>query len=161
MFSTRGLAVALALGLALSGPASAATEHAHGSHGAAALQLTLDNGQKWPTDEALRQGMGEMRRMLATSLGRLHAGEFTPADYAALADRVQAQADYVTANCKLPEDADTQLHVVLGAILEGLAAMRAGADRLQGALRVVRALEAYGGHFDDPDWPSADTRVRR
>ena len=81
MFTTRGFAAALALGLALSGPASAATEHSHASHGAAALQLTLNNGQKWPTDEPLRRGMSEMRSMLVTSLGRIHAGQFTSADY--------------------------------------------------------------------------------
>ena len=69
MITTRAFAsAALALGLALSGPAFAATEQAHASHGAGVLELTLNNGQKWPTDEALRQGMGEMRSMLATSL---------------------------------------------------------------------------------------------
>jgi hypothetical protein len=156
MVTIRAFAAAvLALGLALSGPTFAATEQAHASHGAAALELTLNNGQKWPTDEALRQGMGEMRSMLATSLGRMHAGQFTSADYAALADRAQEQVDYVTAYCKLPEDADAQLHVVLAEILEGVDAMRAGADRLGGARRVVRALEAYGRHFDHPNWTSA------
>jgi hypothetical protein len=156
MITTRAFAAAaLALGLAMSGPTFAATEHAHGSNGAAALELTLNNGQKWPTDEALRQGMGEMRSMLATALERIHVGKFTPADYAALADRVQEQVDYVTANCRLPDEADAQLHVVLGEILEGVDAMTAGADRLQGARRVVLALEVYGRHFDHPNWASA------
>lgn len=104
---------ALALGLALFSPAFAATEHAHGSPGRAALELTLNNGQKWPTDEALRRAMGEMRGLLATSIGRIHASQFTSADYVALADRLQEQIDYVTANCKLPEEADAQLHIVL------------------------------------------------
>jgi hypothetical protein len=53
MFTTRAFAAAtLALGLAVSGPASAATEHSHASHGAAALS-SLNNGQKL-TDEPLR-----------------------------------------------------------------------------------------------------------
>ena len=60
----------------------------------------------------------------------------------------QEQVDFVVANCKLPEEADAQLHVVLAEILEGVDTMRAGADRLGGARRVVRALEAYGRHFD-------------
>jgi hypothetical protein len=148
-------ATALAFALALSSPALAATEHAHGGHGAAALELTLNKGQKWPTDGALRKGMGEMRSLLETSLGRIHAGQFTSADYVALADRVQAEVNYVTANCKLPEEADAQLHIVLGEILEGTDAMKAGADRSQGALRAVLALEAYGRHFDHPSWTAA------
>jgi hypothetical protein len=135
-------------------PGLPATEHAHGSHGAGVLELTL-SGQKLPTDEALRRGMGEMQSMLATSLGRIQVGQFTSADYAALADRVQEQVDYVTANCRLPEEADAQLHVVLGEILEPVDAMRAGGDRLGGARRVVLALEAYGRHFDHPNWTPA------
>ena len=145
-------AIALALSLATFSPALAANEHQHDSHGAAAVELTLNNGQKWQTDEALRRGMGEMRNLLATSLDRVHAGRFTPGDYAALADGLQAQVDYVTANCKLPEEADAQLHIVLVEILEALEIMKTGADRPQGALRAVVALEAYGRHFDHPNW---------
>lgn len=155
MFTTKSFSIAaLALGLALSGPALAATEHAHGGHGGAALELTLNNGQKWPTDEPLRRGMGEMRAAMETSLGRIHAGQFTSADYVALADRLQQQVDYITANCKLPEEADAQLHLVLAELLEGMDAMRDGTDRLNGALRAVVALEAYGRHFEHPDWGS-------
>jgi hypothetical protein len=158
MFTTKLFSVAaLALGLALSGPALAATEHAHGGHGGAALELTLNNGQKWPTDEALRRGMDEMRGAMTGSLGRIHAGQFTSADYVALAERLQQQVDFVTANCKLPEEADAQLHIVLAEILEGIDAMKDGPDRVQGALRTVLALEAYGRYFDHLDW----TPVRR
>lgn len=158
MFTTKLFSVAaLALGLALSGPALAATEHAHGGHGGAALELTLNNGQKWPTDEALRRGMDEMRGAMTGSLGRIHAGQFTSADYVALAERLQQQVDFVTANCKLPEEADAQLHIVLAELLEGMDAMKDGPDRVQGALRTVLALEAYGRHFDHPNW----TPVRR
>ena len=145
---------ALALGLALSGAAFAATEHAQGSPGVAALELTLNNGQKWPTDEALRRGLGEMRSLLATSIGRIHAGQFTSAEYIALADRLHEQVDYVTANCKLPEEADAQLHIVLAEVLEGMDTMKTGADQVQGALRAVVALEAYGRHFEHPNWAS-------
>lgn len=155
MFTTKHFSVvALALGLTLSGPALAATEHAHGGHGGTALELTLNNGQKWPTDEALRRGMGEIRRAMENSIERIHAGTFTSADYVALAERLQQQVDFVTANCKLPEEADAQLHIVLVEILEGMDAMKAGSDRLQGALRTVVALEAYGRHFDHPNWTS-------
>lgn len=153
MYTMKPLAVAaLAFGLALSGPAFAATEHAHGGHGAATIELTLDNGQKWPTDEALRRGMGEMRNAMETSLERIHAGQFTSTDYAALADRLQQQVDYVTANCKLPEEADAQLHIVLAEIIESIDTMRRETDRSQGALKTIAALDAYAEHFDHPNW---------
>lgn len=144
-------AAALAVAL-VSGPALAASEHAHGGHGVSAVELRLNDGQKWPTDEALRKGMSEMRSLLATSLGRIHAGQFTPVDYAGLAERLQQQVDYVTVNCKLPEEADEQLHVVLVEVIEGMEAMKTGAERSEGALRAVAALNAYGRHFDHPDW---------
>ena len=154
MFATRAFAAAaLALGLALSGPAFAATEQAHASHGAGVLELAQQRSEMADRRGAA-PGHGRDAEH-ARNIARIHAGQFTTADYATLADRVQEQVDYVTANCKLPEEADRQLHVVLGAILEGVDAMRAGADRLQGARRVVLALEAYGRHFNHPNWTPA------
>jgi hypothetical protein len=71
-----------------------------------------------------------------------------------LADRA-GSGDDVTANCKLPEEADAQLHIVLAEIIEGIDVIKTGADRLRGAMRVVLALEVYGRNFDHPDWMSA------
>lgn len=114
--------------------------------------MKLNNGQKWQTDAPLRQGMSEIRASVSSSLQRIHNGQFTPAEYAALGDRIQAQIDYVTANCKLPEEADLQLHVSLTQIIEGVAAMKEKTGQEQGALKVVQALNAYGQYFDHPGW---------
>ncbi len=65
---------------------------------------------------------------------------------------MQGQIDYVTANCKLPEEADHQLHVVLGQILDGIAVLKADKGRDQGAVKIVQALELYGAHFDHAGW---------
>lgn len=153
MFTAKHLiAAALAFGLAMPGPVFATTKHAHGKHSGTALELTLNHGKKWPTDTALRRGMDAMRSAIEMSLGQIHTGRFTSADYTALADRLQQQVDYVTANCKLSEKADAQLHLVLAEILEGMDAMRNGSDRSQGALRAASALDAYGRHFNHPNW---------
>ena len=144
--------VALGLGFGISGSGLAATEHAHETHDAAAVEMTLNNGQKWPTDEALRRGMSGIRSALASSLPRIHERRFTPQEFSNLADRVQAHVDDVVANCKLPEDADLQLHVALEHILEGIGAMNAKADQEKGAVAVLQALNAYGEHFDHPGW---------
>ena len=141
---------ALALGLALGtiGTASAAEPHSHG----AAVELKLDHGKKWQTDDALRRGMGEIRQAMAKSLAPIHENTFSAANYDALAASVQTQIDYVVANCKLPEEADQQLHLVLEQILDGIAEMKAASHRDQGAIKIVKALDTYGKYFDHAGW---------
>ena len=155
MFMNKSVAAALAalgLPLGLSVPILAAGSHGHDGHGAAAIELRLNNGQKWQTDEALRTGMSRIRSVIDASLPGIHAGRYSGAEFSALADTVQEQVDYVVANCKLPEDADLQLHIALTQVLDGINAMKEDRNPEQGVLAVVLALEAYGDHFDHPGW---------
>lgn len=139
----------IAFGLALAPTGVVAAEpHTH----AATAQIKLDNGKKWPTDEALRRGMSEVRTAMADALPPIHANKFSRKAFDELAGRVQAQIDYVTANCKLPEEADHQLHIVLEQILDGIAVMRADKGRAEGAVKIVQALELYGTHFNHTGW---------
>ncbi len=159
------LGLGLVLGLAAGGPttalaAGAATlSHGHGGAMSSVLDLRLDNGSKWVTDEALRSGMTAVRTAMAAALPRIHAGSFAPAEYNVLAERVQSQVEHVITNCKLPEAADEQLHLVLAQVQEGAEAMRGGGggssgggDRVAGAVAILQALNAYGGAFDHPGW---------
>lgn len=155
MAMNKSLAVAvLALGLTagLSGAVSAAAPHGHGGHAAPAMELRLNNGQKWWTDEALRTGMSRIRDALDPALPLIHAGRYSAAEFSALADSVQEQVDYVVANCKLPEDADLQLHVALTQVLDGINAMKEESGQEQGAVAILLALNAYAEHFDHPGW---------
>lgn len=144
------VSAAIVLGL-VSGSAPAAEPHKHGDT-AAAGKLQLDNGKKWQTDDALRRGMGEIRVAVAEALTPIHKKAFTPAQYAALAARIQTQIDYVVGNCKLPEAADHQLHLVLEQIIDGVAQMTARTGRDKGAVKIVKALGQYGEYFEDPGW---------
>ena len=144
-------AAALAFGLTFSGAPFAATEHSH-DRSAPAQELRLNNGQKWATDDPLRRGMSEIHSALTASLPRINQGQLTKSDFSALADQIQAQVDFIVTNCKLPEDADFQLHIVLTKVLEGIVAMKAEADQTHGLLAVLEALNAYGDHFDQPGW---------
>ena len=146
-----GVAVGAALALAGAG-ALAASGQGHDGHTAGAMELKLDHGKKWQTDAALQKGMAEIRRTVATSLDKIHHGKASAADYVALADAVERQVDYITQNCKLPADADAELHVVIGEMLEGIETMRKGPDRTEGALKLVTALDGYGDYFDHPGW---------
>ena len=136
----------------LIGPAIAVPQHSHDRSADHGLEMKLNNGRKWETDAPLRQGMAEIRAVVSSSMARIHGGQFSPGEYASLADRIQAQIDYVTANCKLPEDADLQLHISLTQIIEGAAAMKEKSGQEKGAAKVVQALNAYGRHFDHPGW---------
>ncbi len=152
MFTSNMLMPAvIALGLALGAPALAAEPHAHGDK-AAPVQLRLDHGKKWQTDDVLRRGMIEIRAAMAEALTPIHKNAFTPAQYDALAARIQKQIDYVVGNCKLPEAADQQLHLVLEQIIDGVAGMKAAKDRDRGAMKIVRALAQYGEYFDHAGW---------
>ena len=142
-----------ALGLAINTAAGAlaADTHSHDGSGAGA-ELVLDNGVKWETDDALRRGMTDMRNDMAAALPRIHGGEFAPAEYAELADKVDDRIAYLVANCKLSPEADEQLHIVLVEIMDGSAAMRSDADQRHGAIKIIQALDVYPAYFDHPGW---------
>ncbi|WP_198137065.1 hypothetical protein [Nitrobacter hamburgensis] len=118
----------------------------------APVQLQLDHGKKWQTDHALRQGMSEIHTAMEQSLPPIHKKAFTPAQYEALAERIQRQIDYVVGNCKLPEDADQQLHLVLEWIIDGVAVMKAKTNREHGAVKIVEALGKYREYFEPAGW---------
>lgn len=152
MFLSKSLLpTVVVLGFVMGLPALAAEPHAHAGT-AAAVQLQLDHGKKWQTDDILRRGMNEIRMAMAESLTPIHNKAFTPAQYEALAQRIQTQVDYVVGNCKLPEQADQQLHVVLEQIIDGSADMKAATGRDQGAVKIVQALAQYGEYFDHAGW---------
>ena len=75
---------------------------------------------------------------MAQALTPIHENVFTPAQYDALAARTQAQLDYVISNCKLPEAADQQLHIVLEQIIDGIAEMKGATQRDKARRRSCR-----------------------
>jgi hypothetical protein len=144
-------AVTLAFALAVAGPAAAAGEsHEHG-HAAGEAKLVLDHGKKWQTDAPLRQGMGNIRAVVARDVKAIHADKATPKQYQALADKVKGEVAYIVQNCKLPEDADAQLHLVIAELLAGAEAMK-GEHPREGAEQVAKALNQYGQFFSHPGW---------
>ena len=123
-------------------------------HGAAATSgLTLNQGQKWPTDKPLRDGMERIRGLVEPQLSAAHAGKLGPSQYQALAKQIESQVGGIVANCKLEPKADAMLHLVIADIGAGTDAM-AGKDAklppAQGLIKIAQAVNAYGGHFDHP-----------
>ena len=146
--------LAASLMSATAGGGLAAVSPSHPGHAGtgAVAELTLNDSQKWPSDAALREGMTEIRATLSASLGQIHGGNFSAAEYAALADRVKSQVDGVVRNCRLPPEADAQIHLVIADILDGAEMMRKDNGRIEGAIKLMRTLHTYGNHFDHPGW---------
>ena len=141
------------LGFAAAGPSLAARSAHDHDHGAAAVTLQLNAGQKWETDAPLRAGMGEIRQAMAGSLQAIHTHKMSAKAYDGLAKKVQSAVGQIVAQCKLPPAADAQLHLVIADLLVGadqMAGKVKGAPRVDGAVKVIGALKAYGTYFDDP-----------
>lgn len=129
--------------------------HDHDASQAAVTQMRLDGGKKWATDASLRAGMAAIHAAFEADHPAIHAGTETDAQYEALAGTIEAQVNAIIANCRLPPEADANLHYAIADLLAGVALMR-GQDpertRHDGAALVHGALRAYGKYFDDPGW---------
>lgn len=142
----------------LSAGVVSAQEHGH-SHGHAhdmekPVQLTLDDGKKWTTDNSLRQGMDRIRDALSAELPAIHSGKATAEQYQALAQKVNDQLSFMVKNCRLEPKADAVLHLILADIIAGADILQAqqGGEAHQGAVKIVHALENYASYFDHPGW---------
>jgi hypothetical protein len=136
-------------------PAIAQHEHEHDSGAAAVASIKLDAGRRWATDASLRAGMADIRAAFDADHPAIHDGKQTDAQYEALAGRIELQVDAIVANCRLPPEADANLHYLIADLSQGVSLMR-GQDptrsRHDGAALVHGALLAYGKYFDDPGW---------
>ena len=153
----KSLAIALALAATFAIaplPARAADPHHHGPD-ASAASLKLDNGKKWGTDEPLRRGMASIRETVHGAPAPLHKGTAKPEAYAEVGNRVEADVGRIVKECKLPPEADAQLHIVIADVIAGADAMKGAKDAKAGRaglIQVDRALTAYAKHFDHPGW---------
>ena len=107
-------------------------EHAHDHAQAAVGQLKLNDGKKWATDAPLRAGMAAIQSAFDAEHAAIHAGTATDAQYEALAGRIEAQVNSIVANCKLPPEADANLHYVIADLSQGVSLMRGATPRARG-----------------------------
>ncbi|SFS35039.1 hypothetical protein [Brevundimonas viscosa] len=131
--SLRLIAAIALVSASLASPALA--QHAHEAPAA----LALDHGQRWATDAPLRHAMETLRA---------GAPDTAPLELAALID---AQTAYIIDHCRLPPEADANLHLIIERLLEAAELLRAG-EADAGRSGAIAALDAYGAHFDHPGW---------
>ena len=141
--------------VAVASPSLTTGQHEHAAGAPAVGNIKPDAGRKWSTDAPLQAGMAAIRAAFDADHPAIHAGKETDEQYEALAARIESQVNAIVANCRLPADADENLHYVRADLASGVNLMR-GRDpartRHDGAARVHGALLAYGKYFDDPAW---------
>ena len=134
---------------------AATSGHDHGS--ADTHKLQLNAGKKWETDAPLRQAMTAIRQSATQILPSAHAGKAKAADYDAFGNTVSTQVAFMVENCKLPPQADAQLHIIVADLMAGAEAAQGkhgDAKRASGVVKVAQASNAYGKYFDHGDWKS-------
>lgn len=148
--TTRSLVIAVALALILPTQGGATNQHDAATH-----KLTLDNGKKWATDQALREGMTAIRDILALDLKSIGDASPPPAKLADIGKKIDTHVEYIVANCRLPAEADANLHIILMDIMAGSEAMQGKGDGISpaaGAEKITHALDVYITHFDHAGW---------
>jgi hypothetical protein len=146
---------ALALSMAVLAPAALAAEgHSHGSATSSA-KLQLDHGRKWATDAPLRRGMEAIRDAVHAAPAALHNATAKPQAYVELGTRVESEVGRIVKECRLPPEADAQLHLVVADLIAGADAMKGAKDAKSGRAGLVKvdgALKSYARFFDHPNW---------
>jgi hypothetical protein len=127
---------------------------AHQEHDGVPEKLALDKGKKWPTDEPLRDGMNKIRALLAPNAAAIQSLKLSPAECKQLGAAVQRHVATISAQSKLPQDADVMVHVLVKNLLDGAEIMqgRGKVDPVDGAFKVLYTTNNYGKYFDHPGW---------
>lgn len=144
-----------ALALSMSAPCLAIAETTHDGHAVGAMELVLNHGAKWQGDQNMITGMSAIHDIMTANLETIHAGTLSAEATRGIAADMQKQIDFMVSNCVLEPEVDEQLHIVLGEILTGISVLETGEVK-PGAVTIVRALNAYGGHFQHPGWQMID-----
>lgn len=147
------LALALA-GLLATATAAEPAHHHHHQAAAEPQQLALNNGSKWQTDQPLRDGMNQLRALLAPRIAEVHSGKLAAAAYQELGKAIEKQVGTIVATCKLDPKADAMLHPLIADLLAAAEAMqgKGGLKPAAGAHKAVTALNNYGRYFNHPGW---------
>jgi len=145
------VAGAMAAGSLAFAPAYATSDHAHG-HADTSQMLVLNNGQKWESDEPLRDSMTKISDAIDAKLPEIRNAQQS-AQYDALGGEINVQVANIVQNCKLDPAADEVLHAILAEMIEGNEALLGKdpkATRMQGVERVVHSLSLYAKYFQHP-----------
>ena len=147
-----GFGVCVATGLISLAAPVYADEHAHKHSAAPALK----QGQKWVTDEVLRQGMDNIRQAMIANRDAIEKDRFSAQDYQRLAAAVEKNVAHIVKNCRLSKEVDAAFHsIVLADLMQSTEWMQASTKvqaQRAGAYGVLQSLRNYGEYFQHPGW---------
>lgn len=127
-----------------------AHQHNHEHNKNSTSSLTLNHGEKWKTDNHLRQGMQTISDAVAHVVPAFHHGTFTKVESEKLAGLIHSQVDYLIKNCRLEREADATLHVLIGDLLGTADKLSSDPLSEQGVPHLVRTLHLYQDYFEHP-----------
>ena len=116
------------------------------------LNLQRPDEGKWASDASLRQGMSELKKAFEPAYGAYRNGEFDAEQASGLADAIEEEINFMIANCRIPADADAELHKLLAAALGAAKSLRESEHLHEGLHQLHRVLQAYPDYFQHPDW---------
>ncbi len=129
-----------------------ASEHKHDHHHSQQALMKLNHGKKWPIDASLHKGMSSIKSTIEANISPIHYKKFTDKQYQGLANEIKSHLMYIFENCKLPTDADEQLHILLFKVMQGSKQMSGTVNQRAGAIEIIKALQQYPQFFDDKNW---------
>ena len=148
-----GLGICVATGMVSLAAPVYADEHKHEAQHAAPV---LKPGQKWASDEVLRQGMDKIRQAMLANREAIETERLGAEDYRQLAAAVSKETANIVKNCRLSKDADTAFHTIVLADLMQSTEMMKTSPKAQvqraGAFGVLQSLRHYGEYFQHPGW---------
>ncbi len=117
--------------------------------------LKLNDGKKWETDTALREGMSQVKIQMESNLHAIHNNKLASGKYLEISKSISEQLGKIFKGCKLKPDADAMLHVILAQMISGANQMKSEKTiklKREGAIKIISALGQYGEFFDHPSW---------
>jgi hypothetical protein len=129
-------------------------EHDHGDSN----QLVLNDGKKWQTDAALRQGMQTIRDLIMPLTMRSTEQSINAEQAKKIALGVKEQVNYLINNCKLDAKADAVLHTLIADLLKGSELLTQQTSDAQGIVIIQEVLHTYPQYFDHPNWETQELK---
>jgi len=140
----------LAVTTSINAEPSHESHHGHSENSAAGM--VLNDGKKWKTDQALRQGMQKINDAVMSAVDAYHHDALTQKDADRVSVQITTQVNYLIKNCKLVPEADATLHVLIGDLLSAAENIKADPSSSEGMPGAVQSLIAYPKYFEHDGW---------
>lgn len=125
---------------------------------------TLSHGKKWETNEAMRQGMDNIRQAMTTSQEGIEKERLSAQDYQRLAEAVDKNVADILKNGNLAKVTSKAFHIVVLADLTQSTGLMRTSPKIQtqrvAAMGVLQSLRNYGEYFQHPGWPLGAMKPR-